>query len=119
MGYGFCRVEGCKKGTNTDHLIAVYDGKNEYLLLICGMWKHYSQDHKFQPTEKEQRIVMNSEKLPESRAEAETRQRIMFVERTPEGYDHKQGESPDENWIAKLDKLIKGSQDILYMGKRR
>jgi hypothetical protein len=43
--------------------------------------------------------------------------KVLYVEKTKRGYDHEVGESPDLEFIHRLDELIsKSGEKILYFG---
>lgn len=120
MGFGHCRF-GDGKVTNTDYYVVLEDMQAE--LLVCGLWRHYAEDHNCLPPDNVRNIVMNadsryakSQKIRYYNKKQLKRYQVLFVEKKNGGFDHKIGKKPDTAFIDKLEDLISKGKKITYRG---
>ena len=111
MGIGYCRFN-CGFGVSDDIHIEMPDCK----LVVCGAWNHYMTEHKVLLPPYQRKIVMESDPMQAHsevmryRGEEGPRTlRILFVEKTPSGYDHKIGIGVDTEARDRLERLIRGN----------
>jgi hypothetical protein len=116
MGYGYCRF-GCGEKTNEDY--SIFLEEPNVMLLVCGMWRHYAEVHYVQPKKEIRDLVLGKpvslKNLP--KVEPLNSVPVLFVEKKPFGYDHKVGNSPDREFIDRMQELIdKKGRRLIYMG---
>lgn len=123
MGYGYCRF-GDGKGTNIDYYVILEDMQAD--LLVCGLWKHYAEDHNCLPHDEVRDIVMNADpryakgkKTILYRGKQLKRYDVLFVEKDilTGDVDHKIGKNPDTAFVDKLEQLISKGKTLSYRGK--
>lgn len=125
MGYGYCRFE-CGHGTNIDYMVQLKE--LDIILQICGMWRHYAECHNVQPKKEVRRLIMGEadidvSKLPKMEMGGIYTVPVLFVEKVKGGvfrkekYTHEIGNSPNTEFIDKLQNLIDElGQEVLYTG---
>jgi len=113
MGFAICRFEqdkGCNAmGSQEWHIFF-----GDKYINVPSMWKHYMTGHLIQPTEEERQTIMNADpsgargKLIQTRgAQLLLQQKILYVERIgKDQYTHEVGESPDFEFIEKLENIL-------------
>jgi hypothetical protein len=105
MGFGECRF-GCGEKTNIDYTIPLKHLNTG--LQVCGLWQHYMEVHNVKPKKEIRDLIFGKPvdlaKLPKTPPLDYVK--VLYVEKTDSGYDHEVGESPDWEFIHRLDDLI-------------
>lgn len=124
MGFAVCRFNeetGCTETSSRHYLVFLDD---RYLMLnVPEMWKHYIVDHLVQPLEREREVVMsaNPEYARTMRVLTRSLQRpeevkVLYVEKTPDGYTHEIGDRVDTEFMKKLEVLLSKVEPIQTKG---
>lgn len=120
MGFAFCRFReqtNCKELGSSHYIIHFLDLNVQ--INVPSMWKHYLKEHRVQPTEEERRVVMQANPEKANGQEFFTRStnnfpeiKILYVEKTAEGYSHKIGEIVDEEFLNKLESILANTEPL-------
>lgn len=124
MGFAYCRFReetGCDETGSREYHVHLTD-KN-LILNVPELWAHYMTDHLVQPLKREKEVVMSA--TPEHaqtvmigtfslRRPEEVK--VLYVEKTPDGYTHKIGDSVDTEFMKKLEILLSKVEPLQTKG---